>query len=80
MKQEEVIKIYINYKINIDNTKEKNYNPNIETFTYEDYIKYQNFLNKKDSTLKEEPDIYILGSSRINKKLIMNMIKYLEKY
>lgn len=69
MKQEEVIKIYINYKINIDNTKGKNYNTNIEIFTYEDYINYQNFLNKKIIILKEEPEIYILGSSKTNKKI-----------
>ena len=69
MKQEEVIKIYINYKINIDNSKEKNYNTNIEIFTYEDYIKYQNFLNKKVNILKEKPEIYILGSSKTNKKI-----------
>ena len=69
MRQEEVIKIYINYKINIDNSKEKNYNTNIEIFTYEDYIKYQNFLNEKVSILKEEPEIYILGSSKTNKKI-----------
>ena len=69
MKQEEVIKIYINYKINIDNSKEKNYNTNIEIFTYKDYIKYQNFLNKKVNILKEKPEIYILGSSKTNKKI-----------
>ena len=40
LRQEEVIKIYINYKINIDNSKEKNYNTNIEIFTYKNYIKY----------------------------------------
>lgn len=69
MKQEEVIKIYINYKINIDNSKEKDYNTNIEIFTYKDYIKYQNFLNKKVNILKEEPEIYVLGSSKIDKKI-----------
>ena len=69
MKQEEVIKIYINYKINIDNSKEKNYNTNIEIFTYEDYINYQNFLNRKVTILKEDPEIYILGSSKTNKKI-----------
>ena len=69
MRQEEVIKIYINYKINIDNSKEKDYNTDIEIFTYEDYIKYQNFLNRKVTILKEDPEIYILGSSKTNKKI-----------
>ena len=69
LRQEEVIKIYINYKINIDNSKEKDYNTDIEIFTYEDYIKYQNFLNRKVTILKEDPEIYILGSSKTNKKI-----------
>ena len=65
MKQEEVIKIYINYKINIDNSKEKNYNTNIEIFTYEDYIKYQNFLNKKSWYFKIKS-----GNKHYNKNII----------
>ena len=54
----EVNKIYINYKINIDNSKDKIYNTNVEIFTYRDYIKYQQIYGNKYSILKEDEEEY----------------------
>ena len=67
----EVNKIYINYKINIDNSKDKIYNTNVEIFTYRDYIKYQQIYGNKYSILKEDEEEYLL-KNEISKKIINN--------
>ena len=67
----EVNKIYINYKINIDNSKNKIYNTNVEIFTYRDYIKYQQIYGNKYSILKEDEEEYLL-KNEISKKIINN--------
>lgn len=54
-----VIKIDINYKINIDKREMKYYNKsNIEIFTYEDYLAYMNYIKKSNE--KEEIHVNML--------------------
>lgn len=80
MKTKEVIKIKINYKINIDKWENEFYNElsrsNIKIFTYEDYFKYQKFINEKSSKdidkLKEDSAYYELGTAKNNEKKINN--------
>lgn len=67
----EVNKIHINYKINIDNSKDKIYNTNVEIFTYRDYIKYQQIYGNRYSILKEDEEEYLL-KNEISKKIINN--------
>lgn len=67
----EVNKIHINYKINIDNSKDKIYNTNVEIFTYKDYIKYKQIYRNKYSILKEDEEEYLL-KNEISKKIINN--------
>lgn len=58
----------INYKINIDKNIDKYYNEsNIATFTYKDYIKYCNIVNKLNDN-NEEYTIYLQTNTNIKDK------------
>lgn len=56
----------INYKINVDKTRNKYYNETeIEIFTYKERLLYESFINERVYGLQEDPAIY----KRINNKL-----------
>ena len=57
----------INYKINIDKTRNKYYNKTeIEIFTYKEHLLYESFINERVYGLQEEPTTYKMINNKIH--------------
>ena len=65
----------INYKINIDKIIDKYYNEsNIATFTYKDYMKYCNIVNKLEETIEILRKILKRVKTNEERKILKNII------